>query len=194
MYQSRNANRTGLSAPYRSSMIFCGAAVETREVIEYERPAVDFDFKGRGAGGPTMSQVPGGDVVLRVADDRNVVEEGGRQVNPPLVGKQSIGNLVVTEPTQPIGPPVHEPGSLLGHAHGQKAKVVDPVSEAAVLVVEDRLKFAFGNGHVRSQQDAVAIEDAVQFLDGLRDDDVGVEIVDPLGAELARRCAGTRSP
>ena len=54
-----------------------------------------------------------------------------------------------------------------------------------MLVVEDRLKFAFGNGHVRGQQDAVAIEDAVQFVDGLRDDDVGVEIVDPLGAELA---------
>ncbi len=96
-------------------------------MIEDQGTTVDFHTVRNLAGGPAMSQIPGRDVVLGVANDCDVVEQGRGKVNPAPIGEEPRRDIVVTEAAQPVGPPVDKLPPLPGHPNGEEPEIVNTV-------------------------------------------------------------------
>ena len=151
------------------------AAIEAAEVKERKLAAIDqvavaVPFE------PAAVQVPVGDVVLGLANDREVAQEAGHQVEPPLVDEQSPGSDrrgsrgATAPPTSPAARSTSAPG-----ATRHVPEVVDPGEHDVDLgrlapVGRDRLTV------VRNQHDAVASGELVERPQRSVDLDVGIEI------------------
>src|SRR5207244_1982895 len=84
-----------------------------------------------------MSQIPCRDVITRISKDPNAFEYCGRQVYPPLVGEDSVVDVVVTEIVQSVGPPICEGAAVLVISDAKKPKIVNSVAKRRYLVFQD---------------------------------------------------------
>src|SRR6266536_1418787 len=100
-----------------------GAAVESREMIEGERLAVDQDPRLEASRHAARGEVPRRDVVPRRLDDRYAVEKHRREIDPLLVGAQDVFHFRPAQAIDAVRPPVDEPPPLICIAHTDEPKV-----------------------------------------------------------------------
>ena len=53
-----------------------------------------------------------------------------------------------------------------------------------MLVVEDRLEVGLGDRLVRSEENRLPVQHSLEAVEPVGDHDIGIEVIDPLGAEL----------
>ena len=90
----------------------------------------------------------------------------------------------MTEMPEPLRPPCGQPSPFGIAGNGNETEVVDAVREAGDLVVDHRLNFRFGGRTMRRQQDRMIPEHLHERFQAVEDGDIGVEIDDPVLAEL----------
>ena len=113
------------------------ATVKAREVVEAQGLAIHqvlplvitHHFAGR--------DVPGCHIMSGGALNRHPCKKSGHQIDPSLVGKQSIGNFSTTKIEHAVRPPCGKSARFIGIGHADEAQVVDPVPEAANLIVHN---------------------------------------------------------
>src|SRR5215472_5510655 len=115
------------------------AAVETSEMVEPERIAVDREPGLDAARKVARADVPGCHVVTPAAHDRHPFEEGRNEINPALICEQAVRNVVAAEVISTTPPPIGEPKPFVGSLDADEAEIEDPVLQAADLVVDHRL-------------------------------------------------------
>ena len=100
----------------------------------------------------------------------------GCEVDPFLIGEHALAPISPAEGTATIAPPPEKGPAFPAVVDAEEAEVEDAVTQAAQLVIEDRVGLGFGVEQVRSEHHAGRAKLIHQIVERREDDDVGVEV------------------
>ena len=153
-------------------------------MVEADRFAVDDQTSVGPSFNVAMGQIPGGDVIGLVAHDVDSLEERRRQVHPPLIGEQPVGDVIVAVIQKTITPPAEKTQAFVIGANRQEADVVDAVLQTANFVVQNGAGLGFGHHLVGGQKNAVAVQHHAEGRQIGQDQNIRVKIDDLLRVVL----------
>ncbi len=132
-----------------------------------------------------MGKVPIGRVVAGMTQQGRRLDAGEGQIHPFLIDEHAVGQRHPATIVKLLTPPIDQLQHALAATQREEAQVVGPRPQNLHVV---RLTAVVRQeiGQVGRQDDAVALQQVEQLVERLIDDDVRIEINQPLAAEFSQ--------